>query len=241
MTRISRAFGLLLVAGLCFGLGIVPAVQGEAKEPKKAPKLIESKVGAAKSAATVDFATELGVGLSTLTGLGVRIEQARQAADPVGLASAARDLAVAEKVSGKEAGVTAKELTKEAIQLGKRRYDATELLALAEMVGPTGGKDLRELAKKARARAATAKKDKEEGKDRGIQGTLHVDSRVGATLFIYVDGNFKGTVAPGGDSFFYIGQTAGETTYLTARTVDGRSVSNSVSAAVFDFKWTITP
>ena len=59
------------------------------------------------------------------------IEHCRTAADPVGLAAAAKELAVAEAVSGKKAAVTSATISKEAIDLAKLRNSSQELSAVA--------------------------------------------------------------------------------------------------------------
>src|SRR5262249_38409355 len=148
--------------------------KGETKVPKKATK-IETKSKAAETALTVDFAKELGLSFPTLTTLGARIEQARQQADPVALGLAARELKVAEKVSGKQAAVTADKLAEEAVEMARQRFNKAELLAVAMLTGEAG-KKLIEIAEKAGE------------KSRGIQRQLHADSRVNATIDVFVDG-----------------------------------------------------
>ena len=68
-------------------------------------------------------------------------------------------------------------------------------------------------------------------------GQLHVDSRVNTFIRVYVDGRYVGSMGPYGDIYPWIGQTAEETTYLTARSNDGRVWSRAVREAVGDFHW----
>src|SRR4051794_77505 len=114
MNAFTRTLRLSLAVVLCAGVALLPSVSGGEKGAKKeAPpsggkvsgevgkgggkKVIESKGEAKPSAVTVDFAKSLGLDFPVLTGLGARIEQARDQGDPVGLAAAARELAVAEE------------------------------------------------------------------------------------------------------------------------------------------------
>jgi hypothetical protein len=67
---------------------------------------------------------------------------------------------------------------------------------------------------------------------KGVEGYLRVDSWVfDAEVDVYVDGAYVGTVSRGGYLRHYVGQTAAETTYLTARTRDGRTWSRDVDWA----------
>lgn len=71
---------------------------------------------------------------------------------------------------------------------------------------------------------------------------LHVDSRVNAYVNIFVDGDFRGTVSPGGDVYGYTGN-GGTTLYGRADFTDGSSYS--WGPRVIDcegaYSWTITP
>ena len=87
------------------------------------------------SAATVDFQAELGLSFPSLLSIGARIERYRTSSpDPFGLANAARELAAAEKFTGRNASITAEQLMQEAVQMAKVRNDATELKATASLV-----------------------------------------------------------------------------------------------------------
>src|SRR5262249_25101990 len=147
-----------------------------------------------KSAAGVNFANELGLGFPSLANMGARIEAARFLNDPVGLAGAARELAVAEKVSGKQTSITADQLNKGAVQPAKYRYQPAEMKAVAELAG-TAGEELVAEAKKAEEFLAKANMEKESdvkagitGKTRGIRGTVHVDSRVKGWIRVRING-----------------------------------------------------
>ena len=59
--------------------------------------------------------------------LGNRIDTARRQYDPVALGNTASELALAEKVSGKQASLTSTALYKESVELAKLRRQVAEL------------------------------------------------------------------------------------------------------------------
>jgi hypothetical protein len=242
MKMLSRTAGLLVAAGLCVGLANLSAAAGDKKETGGARKL-ESKSKMAESALTINFAKELELGFPSLTTLGARIEQARQQADPVALAALARELGAAEKVADKTASLKASTLAKEAIEMAKHRLDKNEIKAVALLTGKA--KDLAEAVVKAEEKAvkdADDAKARQAGeKGRGIQGRLHADSRVNATIDVFVDGRYVGTMGPFGDIYPWIGQTPWETTYLRAQSRDGRTWHHAVRGPVGDFHWILNP
>ncbi len=133
------------------------------------------------------------------------------------------------------------DLLKEAAELAKIRFNPNELKAVSYL---TGDKDLMTVAQKADKVMQDNIKARAAGEStRGIQGTLHVDSRVqGIWINVYVDGRYVGNVSPFGDSYFYIGQTPWETTFLSARSAGGTlSWNNAVRNSVGDFVWTLYP
>src|SRR5262249_32277740 len=91
-------FGCFIVA--CVVLAETPQKDDPATEDRE---VVSSKVAHRPAAASVNFGKELGLPFPSLGTLGARIGAARKAADPVALAHAASELAVAEKVSGKKA------------------------------------------------------------------------------------------------------------------------------------------
>jgi hypothetical protein len=221
-------------------LGLIaggPMASGAKKEGKK----VEAKKETAKPARSVNFAKDLGLEFNSLTTLGTRISAARAEADPVCLASLGQELAAAEKVSGKTASITSADLLKEAAELAKIRFNPNELKAVSYLAQD---KSLLAIAQKAEKAMQDNMRAREAGEStRGIQGTLHVDSRVpGQWIRVYIDGRFVGNVSPYGDSYFYIGQTPWETTFLYASTFSGTTTwSGSVSSAVGDYVWTLYP
>jgi hypothetical protein len=94
---------------------------------------LSSKAQKTSPAAQVDFKSALGLPFNSLSTLGSRIDAARHAHDPVSLAHTASELAVAEKVSGKQASVTANALVQESAKLAKLRRQAAELEAVSHV------------------------------------------------------------------------------------------------------------
>ena len=87
------------------------------------------------SGATIDFSSALELNYASLATLGSRIEQCQTGSpDPVGLAAAAHELAIAEKVSGKKAKLTAAGLLEEAIHMATVRDDSSELKGIIHYV-----------------------------------------------------------------------------------------------------------
>lgn len=205
-------------------------------------KSVEGKLEPHPLATSINFSQDLGLSFPSVTQIGARIEAARAAADPVGLASVAKELAALEKVSGKAAALTSAELAHEAVFLAKRRNHSVELKAVAQILGDLAGEDLTILAEKAHKMEHAAKEAKENGeKSRGITQRLHVDNHSQFYLAIYVDANYIGTVAPFGDLYYWVGQGVYETTYLDARTGTGVGVHKEIGWATGDFVWQIYP
>jgi len=121
------AWAALLTVFVPLGLGDDP----KKADPKADDKeVVDSKLEKLAPAKAVDFRKELGLPFPSLGTLGSRIDTARRGHDPVSLAHAASELAVAEKVAGKKASLTSSLLIKEAAQLAKLRKEAAELQAV---------------------------------------------------------------------------------------------------------------
>jgi hypothetical protein len=124
-----RAKTGLILLGSCLVASLVLA-----DEPKKdAPEdkqVVDSKAVRVPPAASVNFRKELGLNFDSLGTIGTRIDQARRKHDPVALAHAASELNVAEKVSGKKASLTSKQVLKESSELAKLRSQEAELRAV---------------------------------------------------------------------------------------------------------------
>lgn len=164
-------------------------------------KKLETKANEAKSAITIDFAASLQAPFDTLTTLGVRIEKSRKAADPVGLAAAAVELAAAEKASGKSTSLKSEDLKEEALTLAKLRADAAELTAVQSLLGGDLDKEIKAAAKRqSDARAAA----KEGEASRGIFHELVVDNGSEVHVHIYVNGRYVGHLDPYGHGHFHV-------------------------------------
>jgi hypothetical protein len=158
------------------------------------------------AASRVDFVQELGVSLDYLNGIGHRISVARAKPDPVELAMAGQALAVAEKVSGKQASITSAQVIGEALDLAKMRGVSTELSAIALVVtDPEAQHGLTKavaLAEKREAEAAAKTTSGESAKE--LFGTLRVINHSDECLRIHVSGRYVGTVHAGRTGYFHV-------------------------------------
>lgn len=230
-TRCTTKRGLV-AAGACGVLLLAAAARGDGKK-------IDSKLQERTRASTVNFAAELGLGFASLTGLGARIEAARDACDPAGLAAAAAELAVAEAVAEKSASVTAASIALEAAQLAKMRNIASELKAVALLSKDAAvSKDLLDLAAKAAA-AEAARQAGGADRARGIGCKLFVYNQTRHVLTCFVNGVNVGQLAPYAADWVWVGQSAAQTTHLRAECAAG-AATDSVSGAVCDYHWNVT-
>jgi len=123
----------VMTLGLFFALGPVWSAGDDAKQSgdqKNDKKVVESRAQKGARAADIPFRQKLGLPFNSLNTLGSRIDQARRSHDPVALANAANELAVAEKVSGKKASLTSSAVVTEAAELAKLRHQVAELQAV---------------------------------------------------------------------------------------------------------------
>jgi hypothetical protein len=114
-----------------FGVCAIGVSQEPSADQDK--QVVDSKATHRPAAASISFRKDLGLPLNTLSTLGCRIDAARRAPDPVALAHAAHELAIAEKASGKEAGLTSKTLIKEATELAELRRKVAELKVVSHL------------------------------------------------------------------------------------------------------------
>jgi hypothetical protein len=96
-------------------------------------QVIKSQAVQRTPASSVNFRKELNLPYGSLSTLGPRIDQAARTGDPVTLAHAANELAVAEKVSGKKANMTSHQVLKQAADLAKLRKQEAELRAVLQV------------------------------------------------------------------------------------------------------------
>jgi uncharacterized protein (TIGR03000 family) len=111
----------------------VATAPGEEKPKEKEQQVVTTKASRRTRATTIDFKKAYNLPFPSLGTLGARIEAARRTPDPVALAHTAGELAVAEKVSGKQAGLTSKALVAEAAELARLRRQVTEMKATFAM------------------------------------------------------------------------------------------------------------
>ncbi|MGH9678055.1 MAG: hypothetical protein ACRD36_13205, partial [Candidatus Acidiferrum sp.] len=131
------ALRIVVVCALVALLAPVSIALGQADSQNKSTRedkeVVDSKATIVKPAASVDFRKQLGLPYNSLRTLGTRIDAARREHDPVGLANAANELSVAEKVAGKQADLNAKQVVKEAAELAKIRRQESELRAVLKV------------------------------------------------------------------------------------------------------------
>jgi uncharacterized protein (TIGR03000 family) len=111
----------------------VATAPGEEKPKEKEQQAVTSKAAHRTRATTIDFRKAYNLPFQSLGTLGARIEAARRAPDPVALAHTAGELAVAEKVSGKQAPLTSRALVAEAAELARLRRQVAEMKATFTM------------------------------------------------------------------------------------------------------------
>lgn len=147
---------------------------------------------------TIDFNAELQVPLQALSHLGQMIEEARQEADPICIASAANILAAAESLAGdKRAKLTSSELWDEAMKLAEMRNSSAELLTLASLAGDDKATSLKEMSESAKADEDAAREAEEAGETaKDLNGDLHIYNRSHEYVSIYIDGRYLRGLAP---------------------------------------------
>ena len=189
----------------CLVTGVVALASMTAVAADKDEKqVVETKATKSVAAASVNFGEALGLDLQGLATLGSRIDQARSAMDPVALILAAKELIVAEEISGKTASIKAADLTKEALDLAKARNRPTELKAVGALTGGEAKTELAALADKAEAEI----KSRQGGeKTRGIEGTLFINNNTRWYIDIYINGVQRGTSYPYNSGNVYVGES----------------------------------
>jgi hypothetical protein len=182
---------------------------GLAQQPKPdapAPgekEVLTSKATKIQAARSVNFRKDLDLPLDSLATLGSRIESARRKPDPVALAHAANELATAEKVSGKTASLTSKQVLKESVELAAMRKQAAELKTVAHISNQLlAEKELiQTLNDNIADVAARAKADKDAINSKleptSTPRTIVVNNYTTQYLDIYVNGYMKTSVDPG--------------------------------------------
>lgn len=156
---------------------------------------------------------ELGIEFDCFDELGARIERAREIRDLVGLALAARDLSIAEQLSGKTLKrPKAKHLEEEVLRLAAGRRVTRELDALA-LIMPQHTAEIDRI----RQRAASGKEIKAEG----IQRHLIVANRTTQWIDVTVGDDFEVSIAPGETERSLVNHGEHQKTVLRASSRDG--------------------
>ncbi len=191
-----------------------------AQEPKKADpasnpeesSIITTKPTKVTPAASVKFGKALGLPLASLNTLGSRIDAARRAGDPVTLAHAASELAVAEKVSGKAASLTSKQLIAESAELASVRRQEAELNHVLEVSNQlrAAQSQLDNLKTQIAATQAETKADKDallaKEEPTSKPRKIIVNNYSTQYIEIQVNGFVKGQVSPGATKVYTIDQ-----------------------------------
>ena len=240
-----QLFSVALLLGLFGAFALLSPAAAEDKKPEKG-KTIETKATKSEPATAINFNKVLGLDFESLATLGVRIEAARKAGDPVALASDAQYLAAAEAASGKKADLTSAELMKEAVTLAKARDHSSELKALAALTkGHPVSKELEALAEKAEKSETDAiAKFKSGEKSKGIWGRLTVRNFSSQRISVYVNGTYYGTVLPYFESEYLtpIRDSSSDSTLISARGSNGGTWGPKIiTGDVGNLTWTLNP
>jgi hypothetical protein len=226
-------FRSLSVALLVLGVGaaavLTPSVRSADDKDKKG-EVIKTNAKDTPLARTIDFPEALGVHVPSLLTLGGRIDLAREEANPVCLALAAKELAAAEKAGGKMAAVKAADLEKEAAEMAARRVNADEIKIVQGLVSEEKCQKLLE-----EALAKTKERTK------GITGTCRVVNTSGRTVAIYINDQYRGWVNNNDEREFYVGNNPWDTTKLFGRSGGRTWGPRYVSGEHNYYTWNLFP
>jgi len=189
-----------------------------ADEPKKADpaadekKVINTKPTKVIPGATVKFRKDLNLPYASLSTLGTRIDAARRSGDPVSMAHAASELAVAEKVSGKTASLTSTQLLAESAELAAVRKQEAELkgvLQVAQQLSAAEGQlnNLKSQLAAAQEQTKLAKQALLKNEEpTSAPRKIVVNNFTTQYIDIQVNGYLKGQVTPGSTQVFTVDQ-----------------------------------
>jgi hypothetical protein len=205
-----------VAVGVVVPLVLLGTWAGGADAPKKAEadnadvQKVTSKPIKHVSAATVDFKKEFKLPLASLGTLGGRLEAARKAPDPLAMAHMANELAVAEKVSGKQAPITADGIMDEANELAKMRRQEAELKSMIALTAQMAKQKAR-LRDLRAALTATQQQAKQESaavrkgqEPKAAFRKVLVNNGSTQTVDIWVNGYQKTQVGPGQSKWFVV-------------------------------------
>jgi hypothetical protein len=189
------------------------ALPHEAQKDDPASKdqqVVASKATRRTAASSINFRKELNLPFSSLGTLGSRIDAARRAPDPVALAHTASELAVAEKVSGKQASLTSSAVLKESAELAQLRRQAAELQAVSRVADQVAAEqnliaNLRGQIADAQAQTKADTQAFEQNQEpTSSPRKVVVNNYTTQYLTIYVNGRYKGEMGPGLTQVFVI-------------------------------------
>jgi hypothetical protein len=166
-------------------------------------QVVESKATRKVAAKSVNFRKELGLPFQSLSTFGSRVDAARRASDPVALAHTASELAVAEKVSGKQASITSAALLKESAQLAKLRKQAAELKALAQVANQAAAEEqlVADLKNQIADAEAQVKAQKDPFNTNAEPGStprkIVINNHTAQFLTVFVNGFYRSEISPG--------------------------------------------
>jgi hypothetical protein len=204
-------FGLAIVLCLYAAVGgrsddDTPKQRGAAQDEQ----VVDVHSASRNTASSVPFRKSLHLPFESLSTLGARIDAARRASDPVALANAASELAVAEKVSGKTASLTAKQVLEEAAELASLRRQNAELRAVLHVSNQVGLEDakmqalkdqynLAEIDAKAYQQALSSANQPSPSTHQVV-----INNHTSLYLDLFVNGWFAGQVLPGSSQTFTV-------------------------------------
>jgi hypothetical protein len=198
-----RAKIALALLGVVILVPLDRAQDPKKNEPAEDRQVVKSQAVPQTPASSVNFRKELNLPFQSLNTLGPRIDAARRAPDPVALAHAANELAVAEKVSGKSAGLTSSQVLGEAAELAKLRKQVAELQAVLHVSNQVEFRadQVASLREQIALAQGQAKADKE-AFDRSQEPTsaprqVVVNNYTTQHIDVYVNGFLKTQVQPG--------------------------------------------
>ena len=201
---LHRGMAGLALLGCLALVPLVPAEQAKKEDPAPEDQQVVSSKATPRTAATsVNFRKELNLPFDSLRTLGSRIEAARRKPDPVALAHAASELAVAEKVAGKKASFTSTQVLQEAAELASLRKQDAELRAVLQVSNQVQFEADRvaNLKKEIALAQAQAKADKEafarNEEPTSAPRQVVVNNYTTQYLDVYVNGNLQTQVQPG--------------------------------------------
>ncbi|HJZ58126.1 MAG TPA: hypothetical protein VKE74_24505, partial [Gemmataceae bacterium] len=162
----------------------------------------------ATPATAVKFRKDLNLPYPSLTTLGGRIDAARRTGDPVSLANAASELHTAEKVSGKTASLSSKQVLREAAELASLRRQEAELRAVLHVSDQVTLEDekLAELKKLIALNQAEKKGIAKYEEPKDAPRKVVVNNYTTQYIDVQINGYLRGQVLPGSTKVFTIEQ-----------------------------------